>query len=229
VGRYASTLRARTGDREYPFWRLTLAHVRPWSPLEWDRGVEQHLQARRTGDLVWAPITAIREVEPTPLVYDFSVPGLENFWAGTGVMAHNTFGPRMRRNDGRASVTFLHQALEGKPLTVFGDGSQTRSLCYVDDLIRGLYLLAMSDEHLPVNLGNPEHELTMLELAKACIRVTGSSSEIVFEALPIDDPLVRRPDITRARQILGWEPEIDLDEGLRRWLTALGREPVGAT
>src|SRR5579859_3478937 len=91
----------------------------------------------------------------------------------------NTYGPRMRRNDGRASVTFLQQALEGKPLTVFGDGSQTRSLCYVDDLIRGLYLLATSGEHLPVNLGNPDRELTMLELAQACIRVTGSPSEIV--------------------------------------------------
>jgi dTDP-glucose 4,6-dehydratase len=96
----------------------------------------------------------------------------------------------------------------------------------VDDLIRGLYLLATSEEHLPVNLGNPDRELTMLELAQACVRVTGSSSEIVFEALPMDDPLLRRPDITRARQILGWEPEIDLDEGLRRWLKALGREPV---
>src|ERR687884_470728 len=137
----------------------------------------------------------------------------------------NTYGPRMRRNDGRASVTFLHQALEGKPLTVFGDGSQTRSLCYVDDLIRGLYLLAMSSEHLPVNIGNPDHEVTMLELAQTCIRVTGSTSEIVFEALPMDDPQQRRPDITRARQILGWEPEVDLEEGLRRWLKALGREP----
>src|SRR5262249_58882415 len=138
----------------------------------------------------------------------------------------NTYGSRMRKNDGRATVTFLHQALEGKPLTVFGDGSQTRSLCYVDDLIRGLYLLAMSDEHLPVNIGNPDHELTMLELAQACIRVTGSSRQIVFEALPIDDPMVRRPDITRARQILGWQPEIGLEEGLRRWIQALGYEPV---
>src|SRR4029077_24168 len=111
----------------------------------------------------------------------------------------NTFGPKMRKNDGRATVTFLHQALEGKPLTVFGDGSQTRSLCYVDDLIRGLHLLATSSEHLPVNLGNPDHELTMLELAQTVIRVTGSTSEIVFEALPTDDPQVRRPDITRAR------------------------------
>src|SRR6476620_5689515 len=130
----------------------------------------------------------------------------------------NTYGPRMRRNDGRASVNFLNQALGGEPITVYGDGSQTRSLCYVDDLIRGLYLLMMSGEHLPVNLGNPDRELTMLELAHAVIRVTGSSSEVVFEALPTDVPQVRRPDITRARQILGWEPEVDLDEGLRRWV-----------
>ena len=136
----------------------------------------------------------------------------------------NTYGPRMRRNDGRASVNFLNQALEGKPLTVYGDGSQTRSLCYVDDLIRGLYLLAQSGEHLPVNLGNPDHEVTMLHLAETVIRVTGSSSEVVFEALPIDDPQVRRPDITRARQVLGWAPEVDLEEGLRRWLAAMGQE-----
>src|ERR1043165_3649117 len=140
----------------------------------------------------------------------------------------NTYGPRMRKNDGRASVNFLHQALEGKPLTVYGDGSQTRSLCYVDALIRGLFLLATSEEHLPVNLGNPDHEVTMLDLAQTCIRVTGSSSDIVFEALPVDDPQQRRPDITRARQILGWEPEISLEEGLGRLLRALGREPVAA-
>jgi dTDP-glucose 4,6-dehydratase len=140
----------------------------------------------------------------------------------------NTYGPRMRKNDGRASVNFLNQAIAGKPLTVYGDGAQTRSLCYVDDLIRGLYALMMSEEHLPVNLGNPDHEVTMLELAETVIRVSGSTSEIVFEALPIDDPKVRRPDITRARQVLGWEPEIDLEEGLKRWLRALGREPVEA-
>jgi dTDP-glucose 4,6-dehydratase len=138
----------------------------------------------------------------------------------------NTYGPRMRKNDGRASVNFLNQALAGKPLTVYGDGSQTRSLCYVDDLIRGLYLLATSGEHLPVNIGNPDHEVTMLELAQTVVKVTGSTSEIVFEALPIDDPQIRRPDITRARQLLGWSPEIDLEEGLRRWMKALGREPV---
>jgi len=125
-------------------------------------------------------------------------------------------------------VNFLNQAIGGKPLTVYGDGSQTRSLCYVDDLIRGLYLLMVSDEHLPVNIGNPDHEVTMLELAQTVIRISGSTSEIVFEALPIDDPQIRRPDITRARQILGWSPEVDLEEGLRRWLKALGREPVEA-
>src|SRR5215216_2903756 len=140
----------------------------------------------------------------------------------------NTYGPRMRKNDGRASSNFVQQAVENKPLTVYGDGSQTRSMCYVDDTVRGLYLLATSGEHLPVNLGNPSHEVTMLELAQTCVRVTGSASEIVFEALPVDDPQQRRPDITRARQILGWQPEVDLDDGLRRWLKAMGREPVPA-
>ena len=138
----------------------------------------------------------------------------------------NTYGPRMRRNDGRASVTFIQQAIAGKPLTVFGDGAQTRSLCYVDDTIRGLVSLAESGEHLPVNIGNPDHEVTMLELAQTVIRVTGSTSEIAFEALPMDDPQVRRPDISRAREVLGWQPEIDLEEGLRRWLAAFGREPA---
>jgi dTDP-glucose 4,6-dehydratase len=139
----------------------------------------------------------------------------------------NTFGPRMRPSDGRAVPTFVRQALEGKPLTVFGDGSQTRSFCYVDDLIRGLVLLAESGEHLPVNLGNPG-EFTLNELAEIVLRITGSKSEVVFEALPVDDPQVRQPDITRARQLLGWEPQIQLEEGLRRMLPSFGREPVVA-
>jgi dTDP-glucose 4,6-dehydratase len=138
----------------------------------------------------------------------------------------NTYGPRMRPYDGRAIPNLVRQALGGEPLTVYGDGSQTRSFCYVDDLIRGLVLLAESDEHMPVNLGNPG-EFTLLELAKIVQRVTGSSSEIVFEALPVDDPQIRRPDITRAKQVLGWEPEISLEDGLRRMLSLMGREPVG--
>jgi dTDP-glucose 4,6-dehydratase len=131
----------------------------------------------------------------------------------------------MRAHDGRAIPTFVRQALENKPLTVFGDGSQSRSFCYVDDLIRGLYLLAVSGEHLPVNLGNPG-EFTILELAETVLRVTESKSEIVFEALPVDDPQIRQPDITRAKQVLDWEPEIDLEEGLRRMLPTMER--VGA-
>jgi dTDP-glucose 4,6-dehydratase len=137
----------------------------------------------------------------------------------------NTYGPRMRPNDGRAVPTFVRQAIEGKPLTVFGDGTQTRSFCYVDDLIRGLVALAESEEHLPVNLGNPR-EFTLNELAETVLRMTGSKSEIVHEALPIDDPQVRQPDITRAQQLLGWVPEIQLDEGLKRMLPTFGREPV---
>jgi dTDP-glucose 4,6-dehydratase len=133
------------------------------------------------------------------------------------VRIFNTYGTRMRPHDGRAIPTFVRQALANEPLTVFGDGSQTRSFCYVDDLVRGLVLLARSGEHLPVNIGNPQ-ELTLLELAQAVVAVTGSKSEIVFEALPVDDPQVRQPDITRARQLLGWEPQVSLDEGLRRML-----------
>ena len=135
------------------------------------------------------------------------------------VRIFNTYGPRMRRNDGRAIPNFLSQALHGKPLTVFGDGSQTRSFCYVDDLIEGIFRLTMSDEHMPVNIGNP-NEMTLLELAHTIKRMTESDSEIVFEGLPEDDPKVRQPDITRARTILGWEPQVALEEGLCRTLDA---------
>jgi dTDP-glucose 4,6-dehydratase len=125
--------------------------------------------------------------------------------------------------------TFLHQALEDKPLTVFGDGSQTRSFCYVDDLVRGLITLAESDLHEPVNIGNPD-EMTLLEMAELVIELTESRSEIVFEALPMDDPKVRQPDITRAEQLLGWQPEVDLRTGLARTIehqtTALTAPPA---
>jgi dTDP-glucose 4,6-dehydratase len=139
------------------------------------------------------------------------------------VRIFNTYGPRMRPYDGRAIPTFLRQALQDRPITVFGDGAQTRSFCYVDDLIRGIIALAESGYHEPVNVGNP-NEFTLLELAKEVIKATGSSSEIVFEALPTDDPQVRQPDIALARQILDWEPEIGLAEGLRRTIEQSGAE-----
>ena len=144
------------------------------------------------------------------------------------VRIFNTFGPRMRPHDGRAIPTFLRQALQDKPLTVFGDGSQTRSFCYVDDLIRGLIALAESGYHSPVNIGNPR-EYTLLELAQVVVEVTGARSEIVFEALPTDDPQVRQPDISLAREKLGWEPEVDLHEGLRRTIEASGIEELVGT
>jgi dTDP-glucose 4,6-dehydratase len=140
----------------------------------------------------------------------------------------NTFGAKMRPHDGRAVPTFLRQALTDKPVTVFGDGSQTRSFCYVDDLIRGLVALAESGVHEPVNLGNPK-EMSLLEMAQLIVELTASRSEIVFEALPIDDPQVRQPDITRAKDLLGWEPEVELREGLTKtiehYTTVLG-EPA---
>jgi len=133
----------------------------------------------------------------------------------TIVRIFNTFGPRLRPNDGRAIPAFMGQALTDRPLTVFGDGSQTRSFCYVDDLIRGLVSLAESDVHEPVNIGNP-NEMSLLEMARLIIELTESRSEVVYEALPVDDPQVRQPDITRARALLEWEPEVDVREGLRR-------------
>jgi dTDP-glucose 4,6-dehydratase len=133
----------------------------------------------------------------------------------------NTYGPRMRPADGRAIPTFLRQALSGKPITVFGDGSQTRSFTYVDDLIAGMIALSESGYHLPVNIGNP-NEFTLLELAEAVIAITGSDSQIVHEALPTDDPKIRQPNIDLAKELLGWEPTVALREGLQRTLDESG-------
>src|SRR5437588_1954507 len=147
----------------------------------------------------------------------------------SSVRIFNTFGARMRPHDGRAIPTFLRQGLQDRPITVFGDGSQTRSFCYVADEIQGLIALAESGHHEPVNIGNP-NEFTLLELAKTVIEVTGSRSEIIFEALPTDDPQVRQPDITLAKEILGWEPKVTLREGLKRTIEQSGVEAlVGAT
>ncbi len=141
----------------------------------------------------------------------------------------NTYGSRMRPNDGRAIPTFLRQALQDRPITVFGDGSQTRSFCYVDDLIRGMIALAESGHHDPVNIGNPD-EFTLLELAETVKDLTGSSSEIVYEALPVDDPKQRRPDISLAQKLLGWSPEVSLRDGLKRTIESAGTSGlIGAT
>jgi dTDP-glucose 4,6-dehydratase len=131
------------------------------------------------------------------------------------VRIFNTYGPRMRLRDGRVVPNFIMQALKGEPLTVYGEGQQTRSFQYVDDLIAGLNLLLKADYHLPVNIGNP-HEMTVLEFAKKIIEITGSKSSIVFKPLPEDDPQVRQPDISKAKAILGWEPKVKLEEGLQK-------------
>jgi dTDP-glucose 4,6-dehydratase len=146
------------------------------------------------------------------------------------VRIFNTYGPRMRLNDGRALPNFIYQALTGQPITVYGDGSQTRSFCYVSDLIAGICLLMQSDEHLPTNLGNPQ-EITILEFAQRVKTLTGSASPIVFQPLPQDDPKQRCPDIAKAKQLLGWEPKVPLEGGLRLTLEffkkQLERERVG--
>ena len=129
------------------------------------------------------------------------------------VRIFNTFGPRMRRNDGRAVPVFINQALQNEDLTIFGDGSQTRSFGFITDLVRGLDALLRSDELEPVNIGNP-HEMTLLEMAEMIIRLTGSSSKLVFQSLPEDDPKVRQPDIAKAKRVLGWEPEVAVEAGL---------------
>lgn len=133
------------------------------------------------------------------------------------VRIFNTYGTRMRLHDGRALPAFISQAMKNEPLTVFGDGSQTRSFCYVDDLIRGIYSLMTSDENEPVNIGNPG-EISILDFAKEVIRLTGSKSKISFKELPVDDPKVRQPDISKANKILNWKPEIDIEEGISKIL-----------
>jgi nucleoside-diphosphate-sugar epimerase len=174
---------------------------------------------------VWAVVKDIVEVPATPLVYDFVVPGRENFLAGSGVMAHNTHGPRIRPNDGRAIPTFVKQAMKHEPITVAGDGSQTRSIQYVDDLVEGVVRMAASDHAGPINIGTP-YEVSMLQLAETIKELCESSSEIVFIPRPEDDPTVRQPDITLAREVLGWEPVVPFEEGLKRTIAWFREQPL---
>jgi dTDP-glucose 4,6-dehydratase len=142
------------------------------------------------------------------------------------VRIFNTYGPRMRLRDGRAVPAFMSQALRNEDVTVFGDGTQTRSFCYVTDLVEGILRLMASDTNEPVNIGNP-HEVTIEEIARTIIRLVGSTSKIVYRPLPVDDPKQRRPDITRARTLLGWEPKIGLEEGLLKTVDYF-KQKVGA-
>jgi dTDP-glucose 4,6-dehydratase len=140
------------------------------------------------------------------------------------VRIFNTFGPRMRKNDGRVVPAFISQALSGEPITVFGDGSQTRSFCYIADLVKGIMKLAGSETCEPVNLGNP-NEISVIDFARLVLSLTGSKSEIIFKPLPVDDPKVRKPDISRARQELGWQPGVGLEEGLKKTIEWFSQNP----
>ena len=228
VGRYESTISSRPGKR-YPFWRLTLQAVLPWHPLEWDNTVTQRLNARRTGDIVWARVKDIQEITTSERVYDFCVPGTENFYAGSGVICHNTYGPAMRPHDGRVVSNFIVQALIDDPLTIYGEGKQTRSFCFVSDLIEGFWrLMEESTEHEPVNLGNPE-EYEVIALARIVKDLTRSASPIVHKPLPTDDPKLRRPDITKAQKLLKWKPVVPVREGLAKtieYFQSLPREEL---
>jgi UDP-glucuronate decarboxylase len=215
-GRYETTFRKKYGDRRFPFYRVTICALDNFNILAWDRGVSQTLNARRSGDLVWSMVREIRPCLVSGNVYDFEVPGSENFLAGNGVCCHNTYGPRMHENDGRVVSNFVLQALRGQDLTIYGEGKQTRSFCYVTDTIEAFQrLMALSHDPGPVNLGNPR-EQTIRELAEHIIALTGSRSTLRFDPLPVDDPVRRNPDITKAKKLLGWEPTITIEEGLAR-------------
>jgi UDP-glucuronate decarboxylase len=219
VREYKTTYKEKYGNRKFPFYRISIRGLSNYNILEWDSGVNQNLNRRRTGDLVWAIVRKIRKVKASEFVYDFSVPGTENFIAGWGVSCHNTYGPRMRAGDvyGRVVPRFIEQALHEKPITVFGDGTQTRSFTFVRDQVEGILKLAWVDEARGevVNIGS-NMETTILELADIIIKLTDSESEIVFQPLPKDDPRRRCPDITKAKALLEWQPKVSLEEGLQK-------------
>ncbi len=221
VGQYTTTFKRKYGERKFPFYRLTVCELSTFNILQWDACVTQKLNAKRTGDLVWSMVKEIKKCPPTKYVYDFSVPKAENFIAGNGICCHNTYGPRMRENDGRVIPNFISQALQNKPITVYGKGDQTRSFGYVSDLVEGLKRLMFSESLAGevINLGNPE-EYTVLETAEIIKEITNSSSEIVFRDLPQDDPLRRNPDISKAKKLLLWEPKISFEEGIKKTIGA---------
>jgi len=198
---------------QYKSYRLTAQGLDSYSILDLAETTQQ-LQAKTTGNLAWGIVKHIEEFEIDDYVYDFSVPEYENFIGGTyGICCHNTYGPRMLEDDGRVVSNFVGQCLRNEAITVYGDGSQTRSFCYVSDLVDGLIRLMNSDYIGPVNLGNPG-EYTILELAQKIQNMINPEGKIGFKPLPQDDPRKRQPDIAKARDILGWEPRVPLQEGL---------------
>ena len=204
----------KKGDtKQYKSYRLTVQGLDQYSLLDL-ANTKQTLQAKTTGNLAWGIVKQIEEFEIDDYVYDFSVPEYENFIGGTyGLCCHNTYGPRMLENDGRVVSNFVAQSLRNEPITVYGDGSQTRSFCYVSDLVDGLIRLMNGDYIGPVNLGNPG-EYTILELAQMIQNLINPDLEIAYKPLPQDDPRQRQPDITKARNFLGWEPRVPLQAGL---------------
>jgi UDP-glucuronate decarboxylase len=204
----------RKGDsQKYKSYRLTVQGLNQYYLLDLANS-QQTLQAKTTGNLAWGLVKQIEEFEINDYVYDFSVPEYENFIGGTyGICCHNTYGPRMLENDGRVVSNFVAQSLRNEPITVYGDGSQTRSFCYVSDLVDGLIRLMNGDYIGPVNLGNPG-EYTILELAQMIQSMINPHLEIAHKPLPQDDPRRRQPDITKAKNILGWEPRVPIQAGL---------------
>lgn len=216
VGSVSSFLTtAKKGDsKKYKSYRITVQGLDNYDLLQLDE-VTQKLQAKITGNIAWAKVKHIEEFTIDDYVYDFSVPEYENFIGGTyGIFCHNTYGPRMLENDGRVVSNFVVQALKGIPLTIYGDGSQTRSFCYVSDLVEGLMRLMNGDYVGPVNIGNPG-EYTILELAQTIQKMVNPNTELVYKPLPEDDPKQRQPDITKAKSYLNWQPTIPLQEGLK--------------
>ncbi|HBE17498.1 MAG TPA: hypothetical protein DEA78_20655 [Cyanobacteria bacterium UBA11159] len=205
----------RKGDtKQYKSYRITVQGLDDYSILNLGN-VKQTLQAKTTGDLAWAKVKNIEAFDIDEDVYDFSVPEGENFIGGTySICCHNTYGPRMLENDGRVVSNFIVQSLRGESITVYGDGSQTRSFCYVSDLVDGLIRLMNGSHRGPINLGNPD-EYTILQLAQAVQLMVNPDAEIIFKPLPQDDPRRRQPDITKAKTWLGWQPTIPLQEGLK--------------
>jgi len=219
VRRYTTAFKQKYGDVRFPFYRISIRGLSTYNILEWHKGVSQKLTASSTNDIVWACVKRVKRRKYSGMVYDFSVPGAENFIAGSGIFCHNTYGPRIREDGyyARALPRFISQALNNTPVTIYGDGLQTRSFCYITDTVSAILSLSLVKGIAGevFNIGNPE-EITILELARRIITITKSSSEIKFLPAQPDDPRRRCPDITKAGELLGWEPRVKFDDGLEK-------------